>query len=84
MLTNINIISILQNTLVTNEYTLKQNLDLETLKLDLTNPDTSNLYKINQDLQNINNRVDFLIYKLVCLFNFLLSKKGKQQLFEIK
>ena len=84
MLTNINIISILQNTLVTNEYTLKQNLDLETLKLDLTNPDTSNLYKINQDLQNINNRVDFLIYKLVCLFNFLLCKKGKQQLFEIK
>ena len=84
MLTKINIISILQNTLVTNEYTLKQNLDLETLKLDLTNPDTSNLYKINQDLQNINNRVDFLIYKLVCLFNFLLSKKGKQQLFEIK
>ena len=84
MLTNINIISILQNTLVTNEYTLKQNLDLETLKLDLTNPDTLNLYKINQDLQNINNRVDFLIYKLVCLFNFLLSKKGKQQLFEIK
>ena len=84
MLTNINIISILQITLVTNEYTLKQNLDLETLKLDLTNPDTLNLYKINQDLQNINNRVDFLIYKLVCLFNFLLSKKGKQQLFEIK
>ena len=84
MLTKINIISILQNTLVTNEYTLKQNLDLETLKLDLTNPDTLNLYKINQDLQNINNRVDFLIYKLVCLFNFLLSKKGKQQLFEIK
>ena len=84
MLTNINIISILQNTLVTNEYTLKQNLDLETLKLDLTNQDTLNLYKINQDLQNINNRVDFLIYKLVCLFNFLLSKKGKQQLFEIK
>jgi len=81
MLPNNNIISILQNTLVTNEYTIKENLDLETLKLDLTNPDTLKLYKVNQDLQNINNRVDFLIYKLVCLFNFLLSKKGKQQLF---
>lgn len=81
MLTNNNIISIIQNTLINNEYTLKQNLDLDSLKLDLTNPDTLNLYKVNRDLVNINNRVDFLIYKLVCLFNFLLSKKGRQQLF---
>jgi|UniRef100_A0A6C0H3H6 hypothetical protein len=81
MLPNNNIISILQNTLVNNEYTIKENLDLETLKLDLTNPNTLKLYKINQDLQNINKHVDFLIYKLVCLFNFLLSKKGKQQFF---
>ena len=83
MLTNNNIISIIQNTLINNEYTLKQNLDLDSLKLDLTNPDTLNLYKVNRDLVNINNRVDFLIYKLVCLFNFLLSKKGRQQLFII-
>lgn len=81
MLTNNNIISIIQNTLINNEYTLKQNLDLDSLKLDLTNPDTLNLYKVNRDLVNINNRVDFLIYKLVCLFNFLLTKKGRQQLF---
>ena len=60
---------------------LEENLDLETLKLDLTNTNTLKLYKINQDLQNINKHVDFLIYKLVCLFNFLLSKKGKQQFF---
>ena len=79
MLTNNNIIS----TLINNEYTLKQNFDLDNLKLDLTNPDTLNLYKVNRDLQNINNRVNFLIYKLVCLFNFLLSKKGRQQLFII-
>ena len=65
MLPNNNIISILQNTLVNNEYTIKENLDLETLKLDLTNPNTLKLYKINQDLQNINKHVDFLIYKLV-------------------
>ena len=83
MLTNNNIISIIQNTLINNEYTLKQNFDLDNLKLDLTNPDTLNLYKVNRDLQNINNRVNFLIYKLVCLFNFLLSKKGRQQLFII-
>lgn len=83
MLTNNNIISIIQNTLINNEYTLKQNLDLDSLKLDLTNPDTLNLYKVNRDLVNINNRVDFLIYKLVCLFNFLLTKKGRQQLFII-
>ena len=81
MLTNNNIISIIQNTLINNEYTLKQNFDLDSLKLDLTNPDTLNLYKVNRDLVNINNRVDFLIYKLVCLFNFLLTKKGRQQLF---
>ena len=80
MLTNNNIISIIQNTLINNEYTLKQNLDLDSLKLDLTNPDTLNLYKVNRDLVNINNRVDFLIYKIVCLFNFLLTKKGRQQL----
>lgn len=79
MLTNNNIIS----TLINNEYTLKQNFDLDNLKLDLTNHDTLNLYKVNRDLQNINNRVNFLIYKLVCLFNFLLSKKGRQQLFII-
>ena len=83
MLTNNNIISIIQNTLINNEYTLKQNFDLDSLKLDLTNPDTLNLYKVNRDLVNINNRVNFLIYKLVCLFNFLLSKKGRQQLFII-
>ena len=79
MLTNNNIIS----TLINNEYTLKQNFDLDNLKLDLTNHDTLNLYKVNRDLQNINNRVNFLIYKLVCLFNFLLSKKGRHQLFII-
>ena len=79
MLTNNNIIS----TLINNEYTLKQNFDLDNLKLDLTNHDTLNLYKVNRDLVNINNRVNFLIYKLVCLFNFLLSKKGRQQLFII-
>jgi len=83
MLTNNNIISIIQNTLINNEYTLKQNFDLDNLKLDLTNHDTLNLYKVNRDLVNINNRVNFLIYKLVCLFNFLLSKKGRQQLFII-
>lgn len=68
-------LNIIQNAIVNNEFALRENLDLETLNLDLTNPDTLKLYKINQDLQNINNYVDYLIVKLVYLFNFLLSKK---------
>ena len=59
---------------------LKKNLNLEDLNLDLSNPETLKLYKTNQELQSINNHVNFLIYKLVCLFNFLLSKKCDMQL----
>lgn len=75
MLTNTNFLSILQSVIINNELALKENFNLESLSLDLTNHETLKLYKINQDLQTINKRVDFLIYKLVCLFNFLLSKK---------
>ena len=49
-------------------------------RLQQINPETLKLYNANQELQAINKRVDFLIYKLVCLFNFLLSKKCDIQL----
>jgi hypothetical protein len=68
-------LNIIENAIMHNEFALRENLNLETLNLDLTNHDTLKLYKINQDLQNINNYVDFLIVKLVYLLNFLLSKK---------
>jgi hypothetical protein len=74
-------LSIIQNIIIMNEIDLKRNLDLETTNLDLSNLETLKLYKMNLELQAINNRVDYLIYKLVCLFNFLLSKKFDIQLF---
>ena len=81
---SINSLYVIKNAMLVNEFSLKENLNLETLietlNLDLTNQDTLKLYKMNQDLQNINNRVNFLIYKLLCLFNFLLSKKLDNQL----
>ena len=81
---SINSLYVIKNAMLVNEFALKENLNLETLietlNLDLTNQDTLKLYKMNQDLQNINNRVNFLIYKLLCLFNFLLSKKFDKQL----
>ena len=73
-------LSILKTAIIKNESMLKNNLDLEELTLDLSNPETLKLYKTNQELQSINNHVNFLIYKLVCLFNFLLSKKFDKQL----
>ena len=73
-------LSILKTAIIKNESMLKKNLDLEDLTLDLSNPETLKLYKTNQELQSINNHVNFLIYKLVCLFNFLLSKKFDKQL----
>ena len=73
-------LSILKTVIIQNESRLKKNLDLEELTLDLSNPETLKLYKTNQELQSINNHVNFLIYKLVCLFNFLLSKKFDKQL----
>ena len=73
-------LSILKNAIIKNESMLKKNLNLEDLNLDLSNPETLKLYKTNQELQSINNHVNFLIYKLVCLFNFLLSKKCDMQL----
>ena len=73
-------LSILKTAIIQNESMLKKNLDLEELTLDLSNPETRKLYKTNQELQSINNHVNFLIYKLVCLFNFLLSKKFDKQL----
>ena len=73
-------LSILKTAIIKNESMLKKNLDLEELTLDLSNPETLKLYKTNQELQSINNHVNFLIYKLVCLFNFLLSKKCDMQL----
>lgn len=73
-------LSMFQNAIIMNESMLKKNLDLEDLTLDLSNPETLKLYKTNQELQSINNHVNFLIYKLVCLFNFLLSKKFDIQL----
>jgi len=63
-----------------NEIELQKNLQLDATTLDLSNPETLKLYNANQELQAINKRVDFLIYKLVCLFNFLLSKKSDIQL----
>ena len=73
-------LSILKTAIIKNESMLKKNLDLEDLTLDLSNPETHKLYKTNQELQSINNHINFLIYKLVCLFNFLLSKKFDKQL----
>lgn len=73
-------LSMLQNAIIMNESMLKKNLDLEDLNLDLTNPETLKLYKMNLELKYINTKVDYLIYKLVCLFNFLLSKKFDIQL----
>jgi len=73
-------LSTLKNAIIKNESILKKNLDLEDLTLDLSNPETLKLYKTNQELQSINNHVNFLIYKLVCLFNCLLSKKFDKQL----
>jgi hypothetical protein len=73
-------LSTLKNAIIKNESMLKKNLDLEDLTLDLSNPETLKLYKTNQELQYINTKVDYLIYKLVCLFNFLLSKKFYKQL----
>ena len=73
-------LSILKTVIIQNESMLKKNLELEELTLDLSNPETLKLYKTNQELQSINNHVNFLIYKLVCLFNFLLSKKFDKQL----
>ena len=73
-------LSMFQNALIMNESMLKKNLDLEDLNLDLSNPETLKLYKMNLELKYINTKVDYLIYKLVCLFNFLLSKKFDIQL----
>jgi hypothetical protein len=73
-------LSMFQNAIITNESMLKKNLDLEDLNLDLFNPETLKLYKMNLELKYINTKVDYLIYKLVCLFNFLLSKKFDIQL----
>jgi hypothetical protein len=86
MLTNPINLSIIQNFIMMNEIDLQKNLDLKTNNLDLSNLDLSNfetlkLYKMNLELQTINNRVNYLIYKLICLFNFLLSKKFDIQLF---
>jgi hypothetical protein len=69
-----------QNAIIMNESMLKKNLELEDLNLDLSNPETLKLYKMNLELKYINTKVDYLIYKLVCLFNFLLSKKFDIQL----
>jgi hypothetical protein len=73
-------LSMFQNAIIMNESMLKKNLDLKDLNLDLSNPETLKLYKMNLELKYINNKVDYLIYKLVCLFNFLLSKKFDIQL----
>jgi hypothetical protein len=73
-------LSIFQNALIMNESMLKKNLDLKDFNLDLSNPETLKLYKMNLELNYINTKVDYLIYKLVCLFNFLLSKKFDIQL----
>jgi hypothetical protein len=73
-------LSMFQNAIIMNESMLKKNLDLEDLNLDLSNPETLKLYKMNLELKYINTKVDYLIYKLVCLFNFLLSKKFDIQL----
>ena len=73
-------LSMFQNAIIMNESMLKKNLNLEDLNLDLSNPETLKLYKMNLELKYINTKVDYLIYKLVCLFNFLLSKKFDIQL----
>jgi hypothetical protein len=77
---NTSFLSMFQNAIIMNESMLKKNLDLEDLNLDLSNPETLKLYKMNLELKYINTKVDYLIYKLVCLFNFLLSKKFDIQL----
>jgi len=77
---NTSFLSMFQNAIIMNESMLKKNLDLEDLNLDLSNPETLKLYKMNLELKYINTKVDYLIYKLVCLFNFLLSKKLDIQL----
>jgi len=77
---NTSFLSMFQNAIIMNESILKKNLDLEDLNLDLSNPETLKLYKMNLELKYINTKVDYLIYKLVCLFNFLLSKKFDIQL----
>lgn len=74
-------LSTIQNFIMMNEIDLQKHLTMDTMTLDLSNPETFKLYKMNLELQSINNRVNFLIYKLVCLFNFLLSKKFDMQLF---
>lgn len=74
-------LSIIQNFIMMNEIDLQKHLTMDTMTLDLSNPETFKLYKMNLELQSINTRVNFLIYKLVCLFNFLLSKKFDMQLF---
>jgi len=81
MLANPINLSTIQNFIMMNESDLQKNLDLKTMNLDLSNFETLKLYKMNLELQTINNRVNYLIYKLVCLFNFLLSKKFDTQLF---
>jgi hypothetical protein len=73
-------LSMFQNAIIMNESMLKKNLDLKDLNLDLSNPETLKLYKMNLELKYINTKIDYLIYKLVCLFNFLLSKKFDIQL----
>jgi len=77
---NTSFLSMFQNAIIMNESMLKKNLDLEDLNLDLSNSETLKLYKMNLELKYINTKVDYLIYKLVCLFNFLLSKKLDIQL----
>ena len=77
---NTSFLSMFQNAIIMNESMLKKNLELEDLNLDLSNPETLKLYKMNLELKYINTKVDYLIYKLVCLFNFLLSKKFDIQL----
>ena len=74
-------LSIIQNFIMMNEIDLQKHLTMDTMTLDLSNPETFKLYKMNLELQSINNHVNFLIYKLVCLFNLLLSKKFDMQLF---
>jgi len=77
---NTSYLSIIKNIIVKNENDLQNHLKLDATTLDLSNPETLKLYNTHQELQSINKHVDFLIYKLVCLFNFLLSKRFDMQL----
>ena len=79
-LTHLTYLTYIKNSIVNNEIELQKNLQLDATTLDLSNPETLKLYNANQELQALNKHVDFLIYKLVCLFNFLLSKKCDMQL----